>query len=164
MEIKYRKAVSDDCELILKFIRELAEFEKLAHEVSATSDLLRENLFGPNPRAEVVFATRDNLEIGFALFFNNFSTFLGKPGIYLEDLYVKQDQRGKGVGKGLLQYLALLALERGCGRLEWWVLKWNPARSFYKSIGAESMDEWVVYRLTGDRLKSMAEGKSMANG
>lgn len=147
-----------DIPLIFKFIKELAEYEKLLNEVKATEEILAQNLFGEQKVAEVVIAYLDNEAIGFALYFYNFSTFLGKAGIYLEDLYVKPEFRGKGYGKSLLKHLAKLAKEKKCGRLEWWVLDWNKASiNFYKNIGAEPMNDWTVYRLTGDALKKLAE-------
>lgn len=156
---KIRAALPADVPLILTFIRELAEYEKLLDEVSATEALLKHTLFGEHPKAEVIIAEDDTHPIGFALFFHNYSTFLGKPGIYLEDLFVRPQYRGKGVGKQLLQYLARLALERDCGRLEWWVLDWNrEAIDFYHRIGAKAMDEWTVYRVTGPELTTLAEG------
>lgn len=158
MELHIRKAQVTDCNLILDFIKGLAEYEKLAHEVVATPELLRENLFGPQPKAEVLIAEWNNQPAGFALFFHNFSTFLGRPGIYLEDLFVLPELRAHGIGKGLLKRLAQLAVERGCGRLEWSVLDWNkPAVDFYLSLGAGPMDEWTVYRLTGDKLLNFAK-------
>ncbi len=156
MEISYRKAEKTDVPLIYRFIKELAEYEKLEHEVFATEELLEKNLFGDRPYAEVILAGVDGREAGFVLFFHNYSTFMGKPGIYIEDLYVKPEFRGKGLGKGLLSVIASLALERGCGRVEWCVLDWNPARKFYESIGAKAMNEWILYRLTGDNLKELA--------
>ena len=156
MGIIIRKAEKHECRKVLQFIIDLAEYEKLGHEVEATEEMLNETLFGPRPYAEVIFAVIDGIEAGFALYFHNFSTFLGKPGIYIEDLYVIPEYRGKGVGREMLKHLASLAVERGCGRVEWWVLNWNPARKFYESIGARSMDEWVVYRLTGDKLDKLA--------
>lgn len=146
-----------DIPLILDFIRRLARYEKLEHEVTATEALLRERLFGPKRYAEVVFAEEDGRKAGFALFFHNFSTFLAAPGIYLEDLFVLPEARGRGHGKRLLAFLAKLAVERGCGRLEWAVLDWNePAIEFYKSLGARPLDEWIVNRVTGDALKELA--------
>ncbi|TFH34072.1 MAG: GNAT family N-acetyltransferase [Bacteroidia bacterium] len=156
METVIRKAVKEDVPMILKFIKELAEYEKLAHQVQVTGDVLAESLFGSRPYAEVIFAVIDGKEAGFALFFNNFSTFLGKPGIYIEDLYIIPEYRGRGVGRELLRFIASIAVENGFGRVEWWVLNWNPARKFYEKIGAESMDEWVVYRLTGEKLIKLA--------
>lgn len=156
MKITYRKANRKDTALILTFIRELAEYEKLGHEVVASEKDLEKTLFGDHPYAEVVFAEADGQEAGFVLFFHNYSTFLARPGLYIEDLYVRPGYRGKGLGKGLLSYIASLAVERGCGRVEWWVLKWNPARKFYESLGAEAMDEWMVYRLSDDSLSDLA--------
>ena len=157
MKIGYRIASEKDTPLIHRFIRELAEYERLEHEVATDEETLRLSLFGSRQYAEVVFVTADGKEAGFVLFFHNFSTFLGKPGIYIEDLYVRPEYRGKGLGKGLLKYVSHLAMERKCGRVEWWVLNWNPARKFYESIGAVPMSEWIVYRLTGDKLTELAE-------
>lgn len=159
MEIRFRKAVEKDLPLILDFIKELAEYEKLSHEVTATVEILGRSLFGPRPYAEVVFAMVDSQEAGFAIFFHNFSTFVGKPGLYLEDLYVKPEYRKVGIGKALMQYCTQMAVERDCGRMEWWVLNWNPARKFYEQMGATAMDEWVTYRLTSDRVARIAEGE-----
>ncbi|MCF8222122.1 MAG: GNAT family N-acetyltransferase [Bacteroidales bacterium] len=156
MKVAYRKATKKDIPVIQRFIRELATYEKLEHEVVATEELLEKTLFGDRPYAEVIIAEADKKEAGFVLFFHNYSTFLARPGIYIEDLYVRPEYRGKGIGKGLLARISSLALERGCGRVEWWVLNWNPARSFYDSIGAKAMDKWVVYRLTGDKLNKLA--------
>ncbi len=137
--------------LVLRFIRDLAEYERLADQVVATEEGLRHTLFGPQPKAEVVFAMVGGDEAGFALFFHNFSTFLGRLGIYLEDLYVRPELRGRGIGGALLRHLARLALERGCGRLEWSVLDWNePALAFYRSIGAKPVEGWTVHRLAGE--------------
>ena len=153
-----REATEADVPLILSFIRELAEYEKLAHEVVATEDVLRESLFGDRKIAEVILGYYQNESVSFALFFHNFSTFLGQPGIYLEDLYVKPEMRGKGLGKSMLAYLASLARERNCGRFEWWVLDWNePALKFYRSMGAIPMDEWTVQRLEGVALEKLAD-------
>ena len=153
----FRYAQVKDVPLILQFIRELAEYEKMSDDVVATEELLKEWIFEKN-KAEVIFATEDNLEVGFALFFHNFSTFLGRSGIYLEDLYVKPEYRGKGYGKGLLKKLAQIAVERGCGRLEWTCLDWNkPSIDFYLSLDAEPMTDWTIYRLAGDTLNKMAE-------
>jgi GNAT superfamily N-acetyltransferase len=150
-------AKESDVPEILNFIRELARYEKLEHQVSATEAQLRESLFGPHKHAEVIFLNVGAERAGFALFFHNFSTFLGKPGIYLEDLYVKPEHRGKGYGKKLLAFLARLALERKCGRLEWWVLDWNkPAIDFYISLGSEPMADWTVHRVAGESLTRMA--------
>lgn len=156
MDIKFRKAVESDSGLILKFIRELAIYEKMEKEVVAREEDLAESLFGDRPAAEVIFALTEGSEAGFVLFFHNYSTFLGKAGIYIEDLYVKPEYRGKGIGRKLLEHIAGLAIERGCGRVEWWVLNWNPARKFYEALGAEAMDEWTVYRLSGHKLNKLA--------
>lgn len=157
-EFFLRPATESDTSLILSFIRELAEYERLSHEVVASEDGIREALFGPRPAAEVIIGEYQDQPAAFALFFHNFSTFLGKPGLYLEDLFVKPDLRGMGLGKAILAYLARLALERGCGRFEWWVLDWNkPALKFYRSIGAEPMDEWTVQRVSGDALVELAD-------
>lgn len=155
--LKFRYAEKKDTALILKFIKDLARYEKLENEVVATESLLEEWLFEKN-KAEVIFALADKQEIGFALFFHNFSTFLGRAGIYLEDLYVLPEYRGCRYGKDILQKLATIAVERGCGRLEWWCLDWNqPSIDFYLSLGAEPMDEWTVYRIAGDTLKKLAD-------
>ena len=152
-----RPATAADVPQILAFIRGLAEYERLLHEVVATEDGLRQALFGPRPYAEVVLAEDAGVPVGFALFFHTFSTFLGQPGIYLEDLFVIPDARGQGVGKALLAELARLAVARGCGRVEWAVLDWNtPAIGFYDSLGARPNEEWTVYRLTGDPLAALA--------
>ena len=158
-DFSIRRARPDDAPIILELIKGLAEYEKLAHEVVATEDRLRETLFGDHPFAEVIIGEEDGTPAGFALFFHNYSTFLGKPGIYLEDLFVKPKYRGKGYGKALLIHLAKLAVERNCGRLEWSVLDWNePAIGFYKSIGAVPLDEWTVFRLTGNALNELGSG------
>lgn len=142
---------------ILEFIRALAAYEKMSDEVVATEELLREWIF-EKKKAEVLLACEDGKEVGFALFFHNFSTFLGRAGIYLEDLFVLPEYRGKGYGTGLLKKLAQIAVERGCGRLEWWCLDWNqPSIDLYRSLGAELMDEWTTYRLTGETLEKMAQ-------
>jgi len=151
------KAEKKDAATILYFIKQLAEYEKLSHEVEATVEQLEKTLFGENSKAECIIGYYENKPVGFAIFFHNYSTFLAKPGIYLEDLFVLPEMRGKGFGKKLLQHLAKLAVERNCGRLEWWVLDWNkPAIDFYKSLGAAPMDEWTVFRVTGDSLNSLA--------
>jgi GNAT superfamily N-acetyltransferase len=153
-----RPATGADAPLILTLIKELAEYERLSHEVTADEETLRRNLFGEGSRgAEAVIAEHDGEPAGFALFFHNFSTFLGRPGLYLEDLFVRPGYRGSGVGRSLLAHLARLAVERGCGRLEWWVLDWNePAIGFYKRLGAEAMEDWTVYRVTGEALDRLA--------
>lgn len=153
----FRFAVENDAALILQFIRELAEYENMLDEVVATEELLHEWIFEKN-KAEVVFVLENGKEVGFALFFHNFSTFLGRAGIYLEDLYVKPQFRGKGYGKALLKKLAQIAVERGCGRLEWCCLDWNrPSIDFYLSLGAVPMEDWTLYRLSGNTLQKMAE-------
>jgi GNAT superfamily N-acetyltransferase len=155
--IRIERATERDVPLILGLIKGLAEYEKLAHEVTATEEKLRATLFGPRPAAEVVIAYADEAPAGFALFFHNYSTFLGQPGIYLEDLYVVPDARGRGLGRRLLSHLAQLAVERNCGRLEWSVLDWNePAIGFYRRLGARLMDEWSIFRVTGDSLRALA--------
>ncbi|MCI9083303.1 MAG: GNAT family N-acetyltransferase [Lachnospiraceae bacterium] len=156
-QIEFRYAQEKDVSLILFFIKELAEYEKMQDQVTATEELLREWIFRRN-RAEVVFAVKDGKEVGFALFFHNFSTFLGRAGIYLEDLYVRPEFRGKGYGKALLKKLAQIAVARGCGRLEWSCLDWNePSIGFYRSLGAGSMDEWTVYRMDGNLLEDFGK-------
>ncbi len=158
MNNTYRFAQRGDEGIILDFIRRLAEYEKMSDEVVATEELLTEWIFDKN-KAEVIFAlNEEGKEVGFALFFHNFSTFLGRAGLYLEDLFVLPECRGKGYGKGLLKQLAKIAVERGCGRLDWWCLDWNqPSIDFYKSLGAVPMDEWTTFRITGDTLTKMAE-------
>ena len=156
-QIKFRYAEEKDAAKILYFIKELAAYEKMLDEVIATEELLKEWIF-VQKKAEVIFAIVDDKEIGFALFFHNFSTFLGRTGIYLEDLYVMPEYRGKGYGKALLKKLAQIAVERKCGRLEWWCLDWNqPSIDFYLSLGAEAMEEWTVYRIAGDKLTEFAK-------
>lgn len=155
MDIRF--AERKDCALILTFIRALADYEKMPDDVVATSELLEEWLFDKQ-KAEVIFALEDGKEVGFALFFHNFSTFLGRAGIYLEDLFVLPEHRGKGYGKGLLTELAKLTVQRGCGRLEWSCLDWNkPSIDFYLSMGAKPMDGWTVYRITGERLQELGK-------
>jgi GNAT superfamily N-acetyltransferase len=157
-DVTIRPATEHEIPVVLAFIRELAQYEHLEHEAVATEEDLRRALFGSRPYAEVVFACVDGTPVGFALFFHNFSTFLGRPGIYLEDLFVRPEARGRGVGKRLLAWLAATAVERGCGRLEWAVLDWNePSIGFYHSLGAVPMDEWRTFRLTGAALGLLAE-------
>ena len=152
-----RHAEENDVPLILWFIRGLAEYEKLSHEVMATEEGLREHLFGNHPAAEVVIGEYRSEPVGFALWFHNFSTFVGKPGLYLEDLFVIPEMRGRGFGKVLLQYLASLAVERNCGRMEWAVLDWNePSIEFYESIGARLMKQWIINRLSDKDLTILA--------
>lgn len=153
----FRTAGPEDTGLILQFIRALADYEGMLDQVVATEDLLRRQLF-EKKNAEVIFVLEGEKEVGFALFFHNFSTFLGRAGLYLEDLFVLPEERGKGYGKALLAKLAAIAKERGCGRMEWWCLDWNqPSIQVYKALGAVPMDEWTVYRLTGDTLDKLAE-------
>lgn len=155
--LSFRFANRGDAPLILRFIKGLAAYENMLDDVVATEELLREWIFEKN-KAEVIFALEDGKEIGFALFFHNFSTFLGRAGIYLEDLFVEPEYRGKGYGKALLKKLAQITVERGCGRLEWACLDWNrPSIDFYLSLGATPMDQWTTYRVTGDMLKDLAE-------
>lgn len=155
--INFRYAGRSDVPLILRFIKELADYEKLQDEVVADEKTLEEWLFD-RQKAEVIFALEDGKEVGYALFFHNFSTFLGRAGIYLEDLYVQPEYRGRGHGKGLLKKLASIAVERGCGRLEWSCLDWNrPSIDFYLSLGAQPMSDWTVYRLAGSTLTELAE-------
>lgn len=159
--IAIRPAVPADAGLILAFIRELGEYERLSHEVVADEAGLAAQLFGERPRAEVLIAEVDGAAAGFALFFHNFSTFVGKPGLYLEDLFVRPAFRGHGLGKRLMVRLARIAIERDCGRFEWSVLDWNtPAIDFYRSLGATGMDEWTVQRVSGNALRALAEGDS----
>lgn len=154
--LTFRYAERKDTQLILLFILELARYEKLEQEVVATPEILEEWLFDKQ-KAEVIFAMLGEKEIGFALFFHNFSTFLGRAGIYLEDLYVMPEYRGRGYGKEILKKLAAIAVERGCGRLEWWCLDWNqPSIDFYLSLGAEPMSDWTMYRIAGDILEKLA--------
>ena len=153
MEI--RKAVRQDVPLILEFIKGIARYEKMENEVVATTELLEEQLFDKG-RAEVIFAMEEGVEVGFALFFHNFSTFLGRSGLYLEDLFVYPEHRGKGYGKALFLELVRIANERGCGRMEWVCLNWNkPSIEFYRSMGAVPLDEWTTYRLTSDAMKKL---------
>ena len=155
--LTFRNAERKDTALILQFIKELADYEKMLDEVVADETTLETWIFDKQ-KAEVIFAIEDGKEVGFALFFHNFSTFLGRAGIYLEDLYVKPEYRGKGYGKAILKKLASIAVERGCGRLEWWCLDWNkPSIDFYLSLGAEPMSDWTVYRIAGDTLKQLAD-------
>jgi len=157
VEITIRPATVDDVPLILQFIKALAEYEKLTHQVIASDARLRDALFGPKPDAEVVIAYAGGEAAGFALFFHNFSTFLAQRGLYLEDLFVKPKWRGHGVGKRLLIHLAQLALERQCGRFEWAVLDWNePAIQFYRNLGAQPLHDWSVFRVSGDALERLA--------
>jgi len=154
-----RAASAPDASVILSFIRQLAAYERLSHEVVATEELLRETLFGAKRTAEAAIGCFRDKPVGFVLFFHNYSTFLGRPGIYIEDLFVEENHRGRGYGRALLLYVARLARQRGCGRLEWSVLDWNePAIRFYKKLGAEPMAEWTVFRVTGAALQKLATG------
>jgi GNAT superfamily N-acetyltransferase len=157
-ELTLRFADESDVPLVLSFIKKLAEYEKLSHEVVADEATLRRSLFGERQVAEVIIGDYKDQPVAFALFFHNFSTFLGQPGLYLEDLFVDPAMRGRGIGQMMLSYLAQLAVKRGCGRLEWWVLDWNEsAINFYKKLGAYPMDEWTVYRVTGSTLTQLAQ-------
>jgi GNAT superfamily N-acetyltransferase len=152
-----RPADEADVPIILRFIRELAEYERLRHEAVATEEDLRRHLFGERPAAEVIIAEMEGEPVGFALFFTSFSTFLGRPGLYLEDLFVSPERRGRGIGRRLLGHLARLTCDRGYGRLEWWVLDWNEsAIGFYRGLGGRPMDEWTTFRLTGEALERLA--------
>lgn len=156
-EITIRAATPDDVPLMMQFIRELAEFERLAHEVEGSEALLREEMFGERPVVEAIIVRVGGEPAGWALFFHNFSTFLTRRGLYLEDLFVRPRFRGRGLGRRLLVELARIAVERKCGRLEWWVLDWNEdAIRFYRSLGAAAMDDWTVYRVTGEALTRLA--------
>lgn len=160
MRVAVRPATAADVPLVLDLIRGLAEYEQLAHEVRATEDGLRDALFGPQPGAEALIAEVHGTPAGFALFFHNFSTFLGRRGLYLEDLFVRPEYRGAGIGRRLLAEVAALAVARGCQRLEWSVLKWNaPAIGFYRALGAVPLDEWATFRLAGDTLATLAAAR-----
>lgn len=155
-EFRIRPATLNDTPLILEFIRQIADYERLAHEVLATEDSLRESLFGPRPVAEVLLGFLDGRPAGYAVFFHNFSTFLGRAGLYLEDILVKPELRGCGLGEALLRHVARIAVERKCGRIEWAVLDWNePAINFYRKLGAMPMNEWTLFRMTGDALQQL---------
>ncbi len=158
---RIERATERDVPLILRLIKALAEYERMSDEVVATEQGLRESLFGARPAAEVILAYAGDTPAGFALFFHNYSTFLGKPGLYLEDLFVVPEFRGHGYGRELLQKLAAIAVERGCGRFEWTVLDWNePAIGFYKKLGARLMEAWKIFRVTGDALADLAAGRA----
>ena len=157
-DLRIRVAGKEDLPLILQFIRKLAHYERLSHEVTATEEVLRENLFEGRSVAEVLLAEHQEVNVGFALYFHNFSTFLGRAGIYIEDLYVDEPYRGQGFGRALFLYIVGLAKERGCGRIEWSVLHWNrPAIQFYESLGGKPMNDWTTYRLTGEALQKLQE-------
>ena len=161
---KIRSAERSDAPVILSFIRQLAEYERLSDQVSATSDLILKNFFGPDAVAEVLLGLLDDTPVAFAVFFHNFSTFKCKKGLYLEDLFVLPEMRGRGFGKAMLQHLAGIAIQRDCARFEWAVLDWNePAIGFYKSLGAVALDDWTTFRVTGDALKKLAEIDSNRN-
>lgn len=156
--MKIRAATREDIPTILQLIRDLAEYERAPNEVTATEEQLVDVLFGKRPSAEVVLGFEDGVAVGFAVFFHNFSTWLARPGLYLEDLFVKPEERGKGYGRALLVHLANIARDRGCGRMEWAVLDWNePAIEFYRALGAVPMKEWTVFRLTRDGIAGLAE-------
>lgn len=157
LSVNIRKTDVSDVPLILQFILELADYENLRDQVTATEEILKESLFGKRPYAEALIVEAESIPVGLVLFFHNFSTFLGKAGIYIEDLYIKEEYRGKGIGRKIFEYLSNLAKERNCGRIDWWVLEWNPARKFYEKMGAVPMDEWIVYRLTGDKLDEISK-------
>ena len=157
-DFRIEQAGAEHAPLILSFIKELADYERLSHEVVATEESLKNSLFGEHPAAEVIIGYYRDAPVCFALFFHNFSTFLGSRGLYLEDLYVKPEMRGRGIGRAMLSHLARLAKQRDCGRFEWAVLDWNePAIRFYKSLGAVAMDEWTTFRMTGASLDRLAE-------
>lgn len=159
-DFSIRPATIDDSKLVLDFILELAEYERLLHEAVATEELVRDSLFGPRPAAEVLLVERGGVAVAFALFFQSYSTFLARPGLYLEDLYVRPAHRGHGIGQAVMRHLAKLAVERGYGRFEWSVLDWNEsALAFYRSLGAVPMSEWTVQRVTGDALVALARGE-----
>lgn len=158
MGLTIRKASIEDSELIYNFIKELAEFEKLSHEVKSSVNDIKKSLFSDNPIAKVMLAFENVTPVGFALYFFNFSTFVGKKGLYLEDLFVKPEFRKKGYGKALLKSVAKEAVINECGRMEWSVLDWNPAREFYEHLGAKPMNNWIMYRIVGDKLLALSEG------
>jgi GNAT superfamily N-acetyltransferase len=163
-DFEIRRAFIEDVPVILELIRELATYERAPNEVAATEEQLVDVLFGERPAAEVLLAFEGKSPVGFAVFFHNFSTWLGRPGLYLEDLFVKPEKRGKGYGRALLVDLAKIARDRGCGRMEWAVLDWNePAIKFYHALGAKPMDEWTVFRLTRDGIARLAQSESIAN-
>lgn len=164
LNLQITPAAERDVPVILDLIRELAQYERLADHVTATEDLLRKTLFGERPAADVLLAAIDGETVGYALFYTTYSTFLGRPGIYLEDIFVRPHARGQGIGKALLRRLAQLAVERDCGRLEWMVLDWNkPSIRFYDSLGAATVNGWLLYRLAGEPLAKLAEQRNAAN-
>lgn len=154
-----RAAIVEDCALLAVLIRELAVYERLEHEVHVSASILEKTMFGVTPHAHAVIAELSGEVVGFALYFFNFSTFLGRPGLYIEDLFVREQHRGKSVGKRLFTYLCKVAKQHDCGRMEWWALDWNtPAIDFYKTMGAEAMSEWTVYRLESGKIAAIADG------
>jgi len=156
-ELRIRQTTAADAAVLLDLIHGLAEYERLLEQLAVTEESLRRHLFGEQPAAEAVLAEHEGSAVGFAVFFHNFSTFLGRPGLYLEDLYVRPEFRGRGYGKALMVFIARLAQARGCGRLEWSVLDWNtPARDFYRTLGANSLDDWIGQRMTGDAIARLA--------
>ena len=155
VSVQIREARVEDVPVIMRFIRNLAVFEKLSGEVVATEEILTESLFGERPAARVIIADVAGEPAGFAVYFFNFSTFVGRPGIYLEDIFVSEEKRGMGVGEAMMRYLARLARTEKCGRVEWAVLDWNPARAFYKKLGAVPMSDWVFYRISGAELEKL---------
>ena len=162
-DFKIRPAGVDDVPVILELIRDLATYERAPHEVTATEQQLVDVLFGERPAAEVLLVFEEESPVGFAVYFYNFSTWLGRPGLYLEDLFVKPEKRGKGYGRALLVELAKIARDRGCGRMEWAVLDWNePAIKFYRALGAKPMDEWTVFRLTSEEIAKLADAADTA--
>ena len=164
-DLQIRRGTAADIPLILQLIRQLADYERAPNDAVATGPQLHEVLFGEKPAAEVLLAFANDEPVGFAVYFFNFSTWLGRPGLYLEDLFVKPEARGKGYGRALLTRLAAVAQERGCGRMEWAVLDWNePAIQFYRKLGAKPMDEWTVFRLTSDGIGKLASGRPAAGG
>jgi len=157
INLNIRKASPDDVPLILKFIKELSVYEKMSKKVVATEDILQETLFGDKSYAEVLIAEIEGKPVGYALYFYNFSTFLGRPGLYIEDVFVSKEYRGRGIGTAFFKKCAYIAKENKCGRMEWIVLDWNPARKFYDQMGAKPMKEWIIYRLKGNALDKMAD-------
>jgi len=157
LKINIRPTTVLDASLIFNFIKELARYENLEDSVLATEEIIKESLFGKKQYAEALIVEADSKAVGLVLFFHNFSTFLGKPGIYIEDLYIKEEFRGIGIGRKIFEYLSNLAKERNCGKIEWTVLDWNPARKFYEKIGGVPVENWLIYRLTGDKLEELSE-------
>ncbi|MBA2861246.1 GNAT family N-acetyltransferase [Methanococcus maripaludis] len=157
LKINIRPTTVSDAPLIFEFINELARYENLEDSVLATEEIIKESLFGKKQYAEALIVEADLKPVGLVLFFHNFSTFLGKPGIYIEDLYIREEFRGIGIGRKTFEYLSNLAKERNCGKIEWTVLDWNPARKFYEKMGAVPVDDWLIYRLTGDKIDELSE-------